>query len=67
LLFFDQSLFTPRYKSSWDAIKVDEYVPTNTPIIIARVNPFITSPPKKYNENKAIKVVNEVKTVLDRV
>ena len=52
---------------SGDAIKMDEYVPTKTPHIIALTKPLITSPPNKNNANNARSVVSEVIIVLERV
>ena len=46
---------------------MEEYVPTITPIIIAKENPFNIAPPKMYIENKASNVVTEVIKVLDNV
>ena len=57
----------PRKNIICDATKIDEYVPIKTPIIIAKVNPLITSPPRKYKENNAKRVVTEVSVVLDNV
>ena len=44
--------------------KLELYVPTITPQIIAKTNPLITSPPNMNSDINAIKVVTEVITVL---
>ena len=49
------------------ATKMLEYVPTITPIIMAKEKPFSIAPPKMYIENNASKVVIEVIKVLDKV
>ena len=49
------------------ATKIEEKVPINTPHIIARAKSDKTAPPKKKIINKAIRVVNDVITVLDKV
>ena len=59
--------FTLVYFNTGAATKIDEYVPTTTPIIIANENPFNISPPKIYIANSASKVVVDVMSVLDNV
>ena len=49
------------------ATNIEEYVPTITPIIIAKEKPFKIAPPKIYIDNRASKVVTEVIKVLDKV
>ena len=49
------------------ATKIEEYVPTITPMIIANEKPFSMAPPKIYMEPKASKVVMDVIKVLDKV
>ena len=49
------------------ATNIDEYVPTTTPIIIAKEKPLSIAPPKIYIDSKASKVVTEVIKVLDKV
>ena len=46
---------------------MDEYVPTITPIIIAKEKPFNIVPPNIYIDSSASKVVTEVIKVLDNV
>ena len=46
---------------------MEEYVPINTPHIIAIIKPLITFPPRTINAINAIKVVNDVIIVLERV
>ena len=46
---------------------MDEYVPITTPKIRARAKFLISSPPKKYRENKTSRVVKEVIKVLPNV
>ena len=62
-----QSLFTSKYLSSGAATNIEEYVPTKTPHIIAKVNPLMTDPPKIYSDKRANKVVMDVITVRDKV
>jgi len=45
------------------AIKMDEYVPTTTPINSANVKPLMVSPPAKNNTSNTIKVVRAVMIV----
>jgi hypothetical protein len=45
---------------------MDEYVPTKTPRIKAKLNPLIISPPKINKANKTNKVVKDVTTVLPK-
>ena len=49
------------------ATKIDEYVPTITPIIKANANCRNTSPPKKYYNITTISVGIEVTTVRFKV
>lgn len=48
------------------AINNDEYVPTNTPIIKAKENPLMDSPPNIKIVSKTKNVLNEVFIVLDK-
>ena len=50
-----------------EATKIDEYVPINTPKIIAKEKPLKISPPKINIDNSASKVVTEVIIVLASV
>ena len=45
----------------------EEYVPTTTPISNAKVNPRITSPPKRKMDSKTKNVLNDVLNVRLRV
>ena len=49
------------------AINIEEYVPIQTPQIIARAKSARTAPPKKKIENNANRVVTDVIVVLDSV
>ena len=57
----------PQWHLDHFGIKIDEYVPTSTPHIIALTNPLITSPPNINRANKAKSVVKDVIIVLDKV
>ena len=46
---------------------IEEYVPIITPVIMAKEKPLNISPPRKNIDNKANKVVTDVKIVLDKV
>ena len=53
--------------NSETATKIEENVPIKTPQIIANEKSANTAPPKKKIINKAINVVTDVITVLDKV
>jgi len=59
----DQSRFTPNISNVDDATKIELYVPTMTPQIIAKTNPRITSPPSTNSEINASNVVKDVMNV----
>ena len=44
------------------ATKIEEYVPTTTPIIIAKTKSLIVVPPKKYKATRVNNVVKDVFT-----
>lgn len=46
------------------ATKIEEYVPTTTPMIIANANPLMFPPPNMNNIKTTNKVVNDVTIVL---
>lgn len=48
-------------------MNIEEYVPINTPQIIAETKPLITSPPNIKSATNANNVVIEVINVLDNV
>ena len=48
-------------------MKIDEYVPTSIPMIIAKANNSTADPPSKNKENNTNIVVKEVIRVLDKV
>ena len=50
-----------------DATKIEEYVPINTPKIIAKEKPLRISPPKINIDTSASKVVTDVIIVLAKV
>ena len=56
-----------KYLRIGDATKIDEYVPINTPKIIAKENPLKISPPKINIENNASNVVTDVMIVRAKV
>ena len=56
-------LFPPPISSSGAAIAKEEYVPTNTPMSIAKAKPCTPGPPKRYSVPTASSVVPEVRTV----
>ena len=49
------------------AIKIELYVPTTTPIIKAKINPLILSPPKLKIVNRTTNVESEVLIVRESV
>jgi hypothetical protein len=48
-------------------MKIDEYVPTTTPIIMTRMKSLIAATPAQYMVTKTINVVNDVSAVLESV
>ena len=60
-------IFLVKSTRSGVATNIDEYVPTNIPIIKAKINPLIAAPPKIKMINSTTKVVIEVLIVLDKV
>ena len=49
------------------ATKIDEYVPTMTPMRIGKLYTAITGPPKKYKAHKETIVDSDVSIVRDKV
>ena len=50
-----------------DAMKMEEYIPTTTPSVMARANPLIIPPPNILSATRTISVVLEVRRVLEIV
>ena len=49
------------------AKQIEEYVPTDKPIKMGKLNDAITRPPKKYSTKSAAKVVKDVSKVRESV
>ena len=64
---FGCPFFSSQKSTSIEQKKILEYVPTTTPIIIAKTKSLVVTPPKKYNAASVINAVNEVLTLLDNV
>src|SRR4030042_1475221 len=64
--FFANGLFPPHIRTIGLATKIEEYVPTITPIIMANEKSCSTSPPKKNRATDVRRTVVEVIIVLDK-